>query len=141
MGLDTRFGLGYQVGSRRIADRHEPTAKHLGRLETRGDMAGSVVGAGLIVEGEFTSDDEVIVDGTVRGTLSTGEAVSVGGDGVVEADLAAQSVSVAGQVTGNINASARVDIQAGGRLIGDVKAGRLTIADGASFRGNVDMDV
>jgi cytoskeletal protein CcmA (bactofilin family) len=141
MGLDTRLGLGYQVGSRRTADRHERTAKHLGRLETRGDMAGSVVGAGLIVEGEFTSDDEVIVDGTVRGTLSTGEAVSVGGDGVVEADLAALSVSVAGQVTGNVNASARVDIQAGGRLIGDVKASRLTIADGASFRGNVDMDV
>jgi cytoskeletal protein CcmA (bactofilin family) len=104
-------------------------------------MAGSVVGAGLIVEGEFTSDEEVVVEGTVRGTLTTGEAISVGGEGVVEADLQASSVTVAGQVTGNVNASARVDIQAGGRLIGDVKASRLTIADGASFRGNVDMDV
>jgi cytoskeletal protein CcmA (bactofilin family) len=104
-------------------------------------MAGSVVGAGLIIEGEFTSDEPVVVEGTVRGTLTTGEAVSIGGDGVVEADLQALSVSVAGQVTGNINASSRVDIQAGGRLIGDVKAARLTIADGASFRGNVDMDV
>jgi cytoskeletal protein CcmA (bactofilin family) len=104
-------------------------------------MAGSVVGVGLIVEGEFTSDEDVVVDGTVRGTLTTGEAISVGGDGIVEADLQAVSVVVAGQVTGNVSASARVDIQAGGRLIGDVKAGRLTIADGASFRGNVDMDV
>jgi cytoskeletal protein CcmA (bactofilin family) len=104
-------------------------------------MAGSVVGAGLIVEGEFTSDEDVVIDGTLRGTLTTSEAISVSGEGVVEADLQGLSVSVAGQVTGNVSASARVDIQAGGRLIGDVKAGRLTIADGASFRGNVDMDV
>jgi len=104
-------------------------------------MAGSVVGAGLIVEGEFTTDEDVIVEGTLRGTLTSAESVSIGGDGVVEADLRAQSVVVAGQLTGNVSASSRVDIQAGGRLIGDVKAGRFTIADGASFRGNVDMDV
>jgi cytoskeletal protein CcmA (bactofilin family) len=104
-------------------------------------MAGSVVGAGLIVEGEFTTDEDVVIEGTLRGTLTSAESVSSGGDGVVEADLRAQSVVVAGQLTGNVSASSRVDIQAGGRLIGDVKAGRFTIADGASFRGNVDMDV
>ncbi|HVZ37173.1 MAG TPA: polymer-forming cytoskeletal protein [Polyangiaceae bacterium] len=104
-------------------------------------MAGNVVGAGLIVEGEFTTEEDVTVEGTVRGTLTTSEGLSIGADGVVEADLRALSVVVAGQVTGNVNANARVDIQAGGRIIGDVKAGRLTIADGASFRGNVDMDV
>jgi len=104
-------------------------------------MAGNVVGAGLIVEGEFTTDEEVIVEGTVRGTLTSADSLSIGSDGVVEADLRASSVVVAGQVTGNVSAGERVDIQAGGRLIGDVKAGRLTIADGASFRGNVDMDV
>lgn len=104
-------------------------------------MAGSVVGAGLIIEGEFTSDEPVAVEGTVRGTLTTSEAVSIAADGVVEADLQALSVSIAGQLTGNVSASARVDVQAGGRLVGDVKSGRFTIADGASFRGNVDMDV
>jgi cytoskeletal protein CcmA (bactofilin family) len=104
-------------------------------------MAGSVVGAGLIIEGEFSSDEPVAVEGTLRGTLTTSAAVSVGSEGVVEADVRAQSAGIAGQVTGNVTADERVDIQAGGRLIGDVKAARLTIADGASFRGNVDMDV
>jgi cytoskeletal protein CcmA (bactofilin family) len=104
-------------------------------------MAGSVVGAGLIIEGEFTSDEPVVVEGTLRGTLTTRESLSVAGDGVVEADVRAQSASIAGQLTGNVTADERVDIQAGGRLIGDVKAARLTIADGAVFRGNVDMDV
>ena len=103
-------------------------------------MAGTVIGEGLSIEGELTGDDEVVVHGTVRGTLTTTDAISVGSGGVVEADLTASSVTVAGQVTGNVAARERVDIQAGGRLIGDVKAARLTIADGASFKGNVDMD-
>lgn len=104
-------------------------------------MAGTVIGEGLSIEGEFSSDDEVVVLGSVRGTLSSGGAVSVGGGGSVEADVSAHSLSVAGQVTGNVTTQDRVDIQTGGRLIGDVKASRLTIADGASFKGNVDMDV
>jgi len=104
-------------------------------------MAGTVIGPGLTVEGEISGQEEIVVYGTVRGTLASADAVSVGAGGVVEADIQAASLSVAGQVTGNVTANERVDIQAGGRLIGDVKASRLTIADGASFKGNVDMDV
>jgi cytoskeletal protein CcmA (bactofilin family) len=104
-------------------------------------MAGTVIGEGLTVEGEVTSDEEVVVHGTLRGTLSSSDAVSVGSDGNVEADISASALSVAGQVTGNVNVAERVDLQAGGRLVGDVKSSRLTIADGASFKGNVDMEV
>ena len=104
-------------------------------------MAGTIIAEGLTVEGELVTDEEVVVHGTVRGTLSSTDAVSVGAGGAVEADISAAALSVAGNVTGNVNANDRVDIQAGGRLIGDVKAARLTIADGASFKGNVDMDL
>lgn len=104
-------------------------------------MAGTVIAEGLTIEGELVTDEEVVVSGTVRGTLTSGDVVSVGPGGVVEADIQASSLSVAGQVTGNVNAQDRIDIQAGGRLVGDVKSARLTIADGASFKGNVDMDV
>jgi cytoskeletal protein CcmA (bactofilin family) len=104
-------------------------------------MAGTVIGEGLTIEGDLAAEEEVVVNGAVRGKLTTTDAVSVGSTGVVEADISGSSLSVAGQVTGDVNASERVDLQAGGRLIGDVKASRLTIADGASFKGNVDMDV
>jgi cytoskeletal protein CcmA (bactofilin family) len=104
-------------------------------------MAGTVIGEGLTIEGELTGDDEIVVHGTVRGTLTTTDAVSVASGGVVEADLTASSVIIAGQVTGSVAAQERVDIQAGGRLVGDVKSARFTIADGASFKGSVDMDV
>ena len=88
-------------------------------------MAGTLIGPGLSIEGELTSQEEVVVHGTVRGTLMSHDAVSVGSGGVVEADIKAASLSVAGHVTGNVTANERVDIQAGGRLIGDVKASRL----------------
>jgi cytoskeletal protein CcmA (bactofilin family) len=104
-------------------------------------MAGTVIGEGLSIEGDLASDEEVVVHGTVRGKLTTSDAVTVGGTGTVTADLSGSSVSIAGQVTGDVTATERVDLQAGGRLVGDVKASRFTIADGASFKGNVDMEM
>ncbi len=107
----------------------------------RGDMEGTIIGQGLSIEGEITSEEEVIVHGTLRGKLNCSDAVAVAPEGVIEADVSGSTLTVAGHVTGDVNASERVDLQAGGRLIGDVKAARLTIADGASFKGNVDMDL
>ena len=103
-------------------------------------MAITVIAAGIIIEGELTSDDEVEVSGTLKGRLSSQQAVTVGAGAVVEAEVSGAQIVIAGQVTGNVSATDRVDLQAGARLVGDVKAARLTIADGASFKGNVDMD-
>lgn len=104
-------------------------------------MAGTVIGEGLTIEGELTGDEEIVILGNLRGRLSSTDAVTVGGSAVVGADIKGASLSVAGQVTGDVTASERVDIQAGGRLVGDIKAARFTIADGASFKGNVDMEL
>lgn len=104
-------------------------------------MAGTIIGHGITIEGEVTSDEEVVVAGTVRGKLSAEGPVTIEAGAVVEADIGASSLSVGGQVTGNVAVSDRVDLLGGARLVGDVKAARLTIADGASFKGNVDMDV
>lgn len=104
-------------------------------------MAGTIIGHGITIEGEITSDEDVAIAGTVRGKLSVDGAVNIDAGGTVEADVSAASLAVGGTVTGNVTASDRVDLLTGGRLIGDVKASRLTIADGASFKGNVDMDV
>ncbi len=102
---------------------------------------GTIIGHGITIEGEITSEEDVTVAGAVRGKLSSDGVVSIDTGAQVEADISAVSLSVGGTVTGNVAASERVDLLAGGRLVGDVKAPRLTIADGASFKGNVDMDV
>jgi cytoskeletal protein CcmA (bactofilin family) len=104
-------------------------------------VAGTIIGQGITIEGELTSDEEVVIAGTVRGKLSADGPVTVDAGAIVEADIGASTLSIGGSVTGNVNASERVDLLGGARLVGDVKAARLTIADGASFKGNVDMDV
>jgi cytoskeletal protein CcmA (bactofilin family) len=104
-------------------------------------MASTVIGAGITLEGEISSDEDVIVEGTVRGKLEAKEGVTVASGGVVEADITSGPLSVAGAVTGNITSTDRVDLQTGARVVGNVKATRITIADGAQFKGNVDMDV
>jgi cytoskeletal protein CcmA (bactofilin family) len=104
-------------------------------------MAGTIIAEGFSVEGEISCDEEFTVQGTLRGTLSCSDQLVIPSAGVVEADVSARTVSVAGQLTGNVSATERVDLEPGGRLVGDVKAARLTIADGASFKGNVDMEV
>lgn len=104
-------------------------------------MASTVIGAGITIEGEVTSDEDVVVGGTLRGKLTAKESVSVEQGGVVEADVTGGPVSVAGSITGNINSSDRVDLQNGAKVVGNVRATRITIADGAQFKGNVDMDV
>ena len=104
-------------------------------------MASTVIGAGITIEGELTTDDDLVVAGTVRGKLHSKDSVTVESGGVVEADITGGPVSVAGNVVGNINSSDRVELQNGARVVGNVKATRITIADGAQFKGNVDMDV
>jgi cytoskeletal protein CcmA (bactofilin family) len=104
-------------------------------------MASTIIGAGITIEGEVTTDDDVVVAGTVRGKLSAKDAVTVEAGALVEADIASGPLVVAGSVTGNIHSSDRVDLQTGAKVVGNVKATRITIADGAQFKGNVDMDV
>src|SRR6185295_7396478 len=104
-------------------------------------MASTVIGAGITIDGEVTTDEDVVVQGTVRGKLSARDTVTVEQGAVVEADISGGPLSVAGSVTGNITSTDRVDLQSGAKVIGNVKATRITIADGAQFKGNVDMDV
>lgn len=104
-------------------------------------MANTIIGDGITIEGELTSDEEVVVGGIIKGTLSTSERIIISPDASVEADITASNITISGKITGNVTAGDRVEIQTGGKLVGDVKAARITIADGASFKGNVDMDI
>ncbi len=103
-------------------------------------MSATIIGPGITIEGEVVSDDEVTVSGTVRGKLSARGGVTIERGAHVEADIQGGAMAIAGSVTGNVVSSDRVDLQNGARVIGNVKATRITIADGAQFKGNVDMD-
>ena len=71
--------------------------------------------------------------------MSVQSAVSIGSEGRVNGDIDAQSVKVSGKVFGNVKASDRFEIETSGRIEGDVSAPRVIIAEGAFFKGNVEM--
>jgi cytoskeletal protein CcmA (bactofilin family) len=103
-------------------------------------VANTVIGSSIVIDGEISGDEDLVIQGTVKGKITLRESLFVEGSGVVEADIETQNVEIAGRVTGNIQATDKVELKADCRVVGDVKAPRILIADGASFKGNVDMD-
>ena len=103
-------------------------------------MANTVIGSSIVIDGEISGDEDLVIQGTVKGKISVKESLFVEGSGTVEADISTQNVEIAGKVTGNIIATDKVELKSDCRVVGDIKAPRILIADGASFKGNVDMD-
>lgn len=104
-------------------------------------MADTIIGRNTVIDGEISGTEPVIIEGTVKGRISLESTVTVAAEGIVEADIETPTVEVDGQVTGNIVASERVEIRAEGRMVGDIKSPRILIADGAGFKGHIDMDM
>jgi cytoskeletal protein CcmA (bactofilin family) len=104
-------------------------------------MADTNIGANITVDGEISGNSPVVVEGTVKGSIETDSDVVVVDDGVVEADISSEDIEVNGTVNGNIRAANRVEISSNGRMIGDIISPRIHIADGANFKGHIDMEV
>ena len=115
-------------------------------LETPRPPASSSVGEqasiskGLSIKGEITGTESLFIDGKVEGSISIpGNRVTVGKNGNVTASISAREIVVLGKLKGNVNATDRVDIRAEGALTGDVAAARISIEDGAFFKGGIDI--
>jgi cytoskeletal protein CcmA (bactofilin family) len=105
---------------------------------TPGDQA--TIGKSLVVKGEISGAESLYVDGKVEGTINLpGNRVTVGRNGQVAANVMAREIVVLGKVRGNCQATDRVDIRAEGSLTGDVIAARISIEDGAFFKGGIDI--
>jgi cytoskeletal protein CcmA (bactofilin family) len=103
-----------------------------------GDQA--TISKGLIIKGEITGSESLFVDGKVEGSITLpGNRVTVGRNGQVSASITAREIVILGKVRGNVAASDRVDIRAEGALTGDVAAARISIEDGAFFKGGIDI--
>ncbi len=103
--------------------------------------AHTVIGSSIVIDGEISGDEDLVIQGTVKGRISLKESLYVEASGVIEADIETANVEVSGNVTGNIAASDKVELKADCKVTGDIRAPRILIADGAVFKGNVDMDV
>jgi cytoskeletal protein CcmA (bactofilin family) len=100
----------------------------------------ATIGKSLVVKGEVTGSESLYIDGKVEGAINLpGNRVTVGRNGQVAANIVAREVVVLGKVRGNCQASDRVDIRSEGSLTGDVIAARISIEDGAFFKGGIDI--
>jgi cytoskeletal protein CcmA (bactofilin family) len=103
-----------------------------------GDQA--TIGKGLVIKGEITGTESLYIDGKVEGSITLpGNRVTVGRNGNVTASVTAREIVVLGKIRGNVTATDRIDIRAEGSLTGDVTAARISIEDGAFFKGGIDI--
>ncbi len=98
------------------------------------------IGKSVVIKGELNGSEDLTIEGQVDGKIELKEhALTIGPNGKIKAQIFAKSVIVLGEVNGNVTASEKVDIRDGGAVDGDIIAPRVAIAEGAHFRGSVDM--
>ena len=120
----------------------EPAARTAAGATAAAPAAGdqATIGKSLVIKGEVTGSESLYVDGKIEGTINLpGNRVTVGRNGQVSANITAREIVVLGKVRGNMVASDRVDIRSEGSLTGDVAAQRISIEDGAFFKGGIDI--
>ena len=99
------------------------------------------LGSGLHIKGQLTGTEDLEIDGKVEGPISlNGHQLVIGPTAVLNSEIHAGAVVVYGRVLGNVFASERVDIRTDGSVIGDISTARISIEDGAQFKGRIEID-
>jgi cytoskeletal protein CcmA (bactofilin family) len=101
--------------------------------------AGSVFGPTLRFKGELRADEDFVLQGRIEGSIHHTQNLTIGTDGVVKGDSRARSIVVEGTVEGDLYALESISIRPTARVLGNLLAPRVAIADGAHFNGKVDM--
>jgi cytoskeletal protein CcmA (bactofilin family) len=120
---------------------HEPVkSKTASFSDTRvQEIKKSLMGKTVFVKGNIFSEEEVRIEGKIEGKLSSKHMVVVGKNGIVNADIEAREIIIEGTVNGNVKGSYKVEIVPDGVLNGNIISQRVVLAEGAVFKGNIDM--
>ncbi len=100
-----------------------------------------VIGRAITIRGNLTGSEDLLVEGRIEGTVTLKNHLSIEESGVLEADIDVENLTVRGEMKGDITAAQSVSINNNARLVGNIRAPRVIIEDGARFRGSIDMDV
>ena len=100
----------------------------------------AAIGKSLVIKGEVSGSESLYIDGRIEGSINLPEnSVTVGSNGQVNATVTAREVIVQGKIVGNVNASDRLKVHSEGSLTGDAVAQRISLEDGAFFKGKIDI--
>jgi cytoskeletal protein CcmA (bactofilin family) len=123
-------------------DKKEDTPVAMDVVKRPPDLAGkqSVIGPTLTFKGEISADEDLVIEGTIEGTIAHHtHSLTIGKSGRVRADIHARVISVEGTMEGDLHGDEAVILRASARVTGNVFAARVVIEDGAVFNGSVTM--
>jgi cytoskeletal protein CcmA (bactofilin family) len=101
----------------------------------------SVIGKTLVFKGELTANEDLLIQGRVEGTIThSANHLAIGANGDVTADVRAQRVIIQGKLEGDVRATESVTVEVSANVHGNIFAPRVSLKDGAKFKGNIDMD-
>ncbi|MGA2921547.1 MAG: polymer-forming cytoskeletal protein [Candidatus Sulfotelmatobacter sp.] len=107
---------------------------------TTAPIEQATIGRSLVIKGEITGSEALYIDGRIEGKITlTDNRVTIGRNGIVQADITAREVVVMGKVTGNLECSDRVDIRSEGVVHGNVVTERVSVEDGAVLKGGIEV--
>jgi cytoskeletal protein CcmA (bactofilin family) len=99
----------------------------------------TTIGPSIVIKGRLKVDEDLTVQGRIDAEISSSKALVVENSGIVKADVRVQSARISGVLVGNITAQDKIEIASDGRVVGDLRAPRIVISDGAAFRGKIEM--
>ncbi|HYH06351.1 MAG TPA: polymer-forming cytoskeletal protein [Thermoanaerobaculia bacterium] len=116
-----------------------PATRPETRASTPPPAGGTFIGANITVEGSITGTEPITIEGSVRGKITLQSDVRIGTKARIDATVHGRNVTVEGRINGDISADDRVELVATATVEGNIKAPKIVVAEGAKFRGNVDM--
>ena len=116
-----------------------PPAKSDVRVGSVVPASGTFIGPNITIEGTINGTEPIVIEGTIRGRIDLQSDLRVGTKARIEATVHARNVTVEGRLTGDVSADERVELVASATVDGNIKAPKIVVAEGAKFRGSVDM--
>lgn len=107
--------------------------------EPQASFQGTFLGPNVVIDGTVGGSEPVMIEGTVKGKIALSADLRIGTKARVEATVHARNVTIEGKLTGDVSADDRVELIATATVDGNIKAPRIVVAEGARFRGSVDM--
>ena len=99
----------------------------------------AAIGSSMHIKGDIRTNEDLLIDGEVEGSVESHAVLTVGTSGKVRANIKAREVIVFGKVQGNVNVVEKIAIREQGSLVGDIKTAGISIDDGAYFKGSIDI--
>jgi len=128
------------AGNQATISKSTPSAATAGNA-SRSSSGAAVIGPTISVDGTIKGEEDLIVEGRIKGTVELkANTLTIGAQGTLNAQVYAHTILVDGTVNGDLYASERISIHASARIDGNILAPRISLEDGARFRGSVDMD-